>query len=101
MGFLHRRELRVSGTGAGKSAEGRVFALQKRRVRYEGSETVKYENYVTTCFENKVDCDHYQDGQCALLRNTIFRKPCPFYYPKWKKQAGNGQQKGEIINIKH
>lgn len=37
---------------------------------------------ITTCFENKVDCVQYRDGECILLTNTIFRKPCPFYYVK-------------------
>lgn len=37
---------------------------------------------ITTCFENKFDCVQYRDGECILLINTVFRKPCPFYYPK-------------------
>lgn len=34
---------------------------------------------ITTCFEKKTDCNRYFNGNCQLLNNTIFGKPCPFY----------------------
>lgn len=34
---------------------------------------------ITTCFEKKTDCNRYFEGNCELLLNTVFKKPCPFY----------------------
>lgn len=34
---------------------------------------------IITCFEKKTDCNRYNDGNCTILTNTVFRKPCPFY----------------------
>lgn len=34
---------------------------------------------VVTCFEKKTDCNRYLNGNCTILINTVFHKPCPFY----------------------
>ena len=34
---------------------------------------------IITCFEKRTDCNGYYEGNCSLLTNTVFRKPCPFY----------------------
>lgn len=37
------------------------------------------------CEQKRSDCNRYHDGYCALLCDTHFNKPCPFYK---KKEAG-------------
>jgi hypothetical protein len=36
------------------------------------------------CLQGKRDCNWNRDGFCVLLRDTEFKKPCPFYKSKEK-----------------
>ena len=45
-----------------------------------------YNGEKQVCKQERSDCNLYNDGFCALLRDTDFNKPCPFYKKKEEKK---------------
>lgn len=50
------------------------------------TEKTSYDKAEPICVQDRRDCNRYNEGYCALLTDTRFNKPCPFYKKEEKKK---------------
>lgn len=55
--------------------------------------------YDPNCEGNRSDCFAFCDGKCAVLNDTRFGRPCPFY--KTKKQCEKEEKNRQERLMQH
>ena len=48
---------------------------------------MKYATGEPNCSQKKEDCTSYRNGKCVILTDTEFKRDCPFYKERKRKDV--------------